>query len=99
VNKLFALKKVAASHAKLGLNGGIVEEIVGVALIVAQRGHITLLADIVNVERRGQGVAEKGCHGELADLESVDLVILGLTVVDQVDAFDEGRLEGEIHLI
>ena len=71
MDQLVALNPVAASHAKLSLNGGIVEETVGVAQVVAQRGHITLLADIVNVERRGQGVAENGSHGELADFKSL----------------------------
>ena len=89
VDHLVALNPVAASHAKLGLDGGIVEETVGVAQVVAQRRHITLLADIVNVESRGKGVSENGGHGELAELESIDLVILGLTIVDHLNAVSE----------
>jgi hypothetical protein len=94
VSKKFSVYFLAAlnpftlgRNAKLSLNCCIVEELIGVAQVIAKGRLVTLFADVIDVESWCKWVTENCCHSKLAELKSIKEVSLSLGIGDHALAF------------
>jgi len=76
VDALGTLHPLTARHAEFGLDGSVVEELVGVGHVIAQGWVVALFTDVVDIESGFQGVAQDHVHLKRAELKSVEPLIL-----------------------
>jgi hypothetical protein len=97
VHFLVALYPFARGRdVQLGLNCIVVKELVGATQVVAKGRLVALLSDVINIESGSERVAENNCHGQLAELEGLKPVFLG--IIHHSLALHKASLEGQVHL-